>query len=251
MPLGEADIAAFYRDAYAPSADAELYGRWRALSAIAKAEHIVQLATAIGMSSPGAVADVGCGDGGVLSELGRRGFGERRVGFEIAAAAVEMAAGRSEIAEAAVFDGDHVPAADGAYDLAYASHVLEHVRSPGLLLREMMRVARAVVIEVPLERNLSARRPAARAASEAAGHIQRFDRAAVRGLITAAGWQVRGEILDPLALAVHLFDRRSLAARAKGAGKWAVRRAATAVPPVGTRIFTLHYAVIATPDRGA
>jgi len=251
VPLGEADIAAFYRDAYAPSADAERYGRWRALSAIAKAEHIVQLATAIGMSSPGAVADVGCGDGGVLSELGRRGFGERRVGFEIAAAAVEMAAGRSEIAEAAVFDGDHVPAADGAYDLAYASHVLEHVRSPGLLLREMMRVARAVVIEVPLERNLSARRPAARAASEAAGHIQRFDRAAVRGLVTDAGWQVREEILDPLALAIHLFDRRSLGARAKGAGKWAVRRAATAVPPVGTRIFTLHYAVIATPDRGA
>ena len=99
-------------------------------------------------------------------------------------------------------------------------------------------------------RNLSARRPAARAASEAAGHIQHFDRTAVRGLITGAGWQVRGEILDPLGRAVHLFDRRSLAARAKGTGKWAVRRAAAAVPPVGTRIFTLHYAAIATPAQG-
>jgi len=176
VTLREADIAAFYRDAYAPSADAEVYGRWRALSAIAKADHVVALAATIGLSSPRVVADVGCGDGSVLAELGRRGFGSRRVGFEIAAAAVEMAAGRSEIAEAAVFDGEHVPAADGAYDLAYASHVLEHVPSPGRLLREMMRVARAVVIEVPLERNLSARRPAARAASEAAGHIQRFDR---------------------------------------------------------------------------
>jgi len=125
--------------------------------------------------------------------------------------------------------------------------VLEHVPSPGLLLREMMRVARAVVIEVPLERNLSARRPAARAASEAAGHIQHFDRTGVRELITDAGWQVRGEILDPLGLAVHLFDRASLVARATGAGKWAMRRAAAAIPPVGTRIFTLHYAVIATP----
>ena len=101
MPLRAADIPAFYRDAYAPSADAERYGRWRALSAIAKADHIVELATAVGMRSPGAVADVGCGDGGVLSGLGRRGFGARRVGFEIAAAAVDMAAGRSEIVEAA------------------------------------------------------------------------------------------------------------------------------------------------------
>jgi SAM-dependent methyltransferase len=250
VPLRASDIPAFYRDAYAPSADAARYGRWRALSAIAKADHIVRLAAAIGMSSPGGVADIGCGDGGVLSELGRRGFGVRRVGFEIAAAAVGMAAGRSEIDEAAVFDGEHVPAADGAYDLAYASHVLEHVPSPGPLLREMMRVASAVAIEVPLERNLSARRPAARAVSEAAGHIQRFDRAAVRDLIADAGWHVRGEILDPLGLAVHLFDRSSFRSRVKGTGKWAVRRAAAAVPPLGTRILTLHYAVIATQVPG-
>jgi SAM-dependent methyltransferase len=249
VPLREADIPAFYRDAYAPTANAELYGRWRALSAVAKADHVVGLAAAIGMTSPHTVADVGCGDGSVLGELGRRGFGRRRVGFEIAAAAVEMAAGRPEVAEASAFDGEHVPAADNAFDLAYASHVLEHIPWPEPLLREMMRVARAVVVEVPLERNLSARRPGARAASEAAGHVQRFDRAAVRELIGAAGWRIRGEILDPLDLAVHLFDRRSVAARVKGAGKWAIRRAAAAVPPVGTRIFTMHYAVIATPGE--
>ena len=104
---------------------------------------------------------------------------------------------------------------------------------------------------MPLQRNISARRPAARAASEAAGHIQHFDRTAVRGLITGAGWQVRGEILDPLGLAVHLFDRPVAPPPARKAqGKWAVRRAAAAVPPVGTRIFTLHYAVIATPAQG-
>lgn len=250
MPLREADIAAFYRDAYAPSADAELHGRWRALSAIAKADHIVALATGAGLDSPGVVADVGCGDGSVLTELGRRGFGLRRVGFEIAAAAVEMAAGRAEIDEAAVFDGAHVPAADGAYDLVYASHVLEHVPAPAAFLREMMRVGRAVVVEVPLERNLSARRSVARAASEAAGHVQRFDRAAIRGLIDHERWEVRGEIVDSLGLSVHVFGRDALGAKAKGAGKWAVRRALASVPAVGTRIVTMHYAVIATPRIG-
>jgi SAM-dependent methyltransferase len=250
VSVREADMASFYRDAYAPSADAELHGRWRALSAIAKAQHIVELATGVGLDSPAAVADVGCGDGSVLSELGRRGFGARRIGFEIAAAAVEMAAGRPEIDDAAVFDGAHVPAADGAYDLAYASHVLEHVPSPAVFLSELTRIARAVVVEVPLERNLSARRPAARLASEAAGHVQRFDRAAIRGLIDAEGWRVRGEIVDPLGRDVHLFGREALGARTMGVGKWAARTALAAVPAVGTRVVTMHYAVIATPALG-
>jgi SAM-dependent methyltransferase len=247
MPLGPAEIPEFYENAYAPSADAERHGRWRALSAVAKADHVVALAQRIGAGVPDVVAEVGCGDGSVLAELGRRGFGRRRVGFEVSAAAVGIAAGRPEIDEAAVFDGAALPAADGAYDLAFASHVVEHVPEPAPLVREMMRVARAVVIEVPLERNVSARRPAARAASEAAGHIQHFARADVRRLVTDAGWRVHAELVDPLGREVHLFDRRTPAARAKGLAKWGVRRALAAVPAVGTRAVTMHYALIATP----
>jgi len=251
MPLRPADIPEFYENAYAPTADAERHGRWRAMSAVAKAEHVTALARRIGCDAPGVVAEVGCGDGAVLGELGRRGFGTTRVGFEISAAAVAIAAERPEIDEAAVFDGTRLPAADGAYDLAFATHVLEHVPAPAPLLREMMRVARAVVVEVPLERNISARRPAARAMSEAAGHVQRFDRAAIRRLVTDAGWQVRGEIVDPLGAEVHLFGRRSPAARAKGRAKWAVRRALAVSPALGTRLVTMHYALIATPPGGA
>jgi SAM-dependent methyltransferase len=252
MPLRAADIPEFYEKAYSPTADAERHGRWRAVSAVAKADHVVELAEAVGCPAPDVVAEVGCGDGSVLAELGRRGFGGTRLGFEISTAAVEIASRRPQIAHAAVFDGERLPAADGAYDLAFATHVLEHVPSPERLLREMMRAARAVVIEVPLERNLSARRPAARAASQAAGHVQRFDRTAVRRLIADAGGHVRGEIVDPLGLRVHLFDRRSRAAQAKGVAKWAVRRVLAAQPAIATRLFTVHYAVIATsaPDAG-
>ena len=121
----------------------------------------------------------------------------RRVGFEIAAAAVEIAAARPEIASVEPFDGDHVPAPDGAYDLVFATHVLEHVPAPARLLAELTRVGRAVVIEVPLEANLAARRPAARAASAAAGHIQHFDRGQVRRLVADAHWTVRARARRP------------------------------------------------------
>jgi SAM-dependent methyltransferase len=250
MPARAADLHDFYEQAYTADPDAERHGRWRGMSAVAKADHIVELASAIGLRSPGVVAEIGCGDGSVLAELGRRGFGGRRVGFELSEAAVDMAATRSEIDEATAFDGERVPAPDRAYDLAFATHVLEHVPSPASLLREMMRVARAVVVEVPLERNLSARRPAARAASQAAGHLQRFDRAAVRRLVADAGWDVRADLVDPLGLEVHLFERHTAAARAKGIAKWAIRRVLTVRPEIGTRLFTVHYALVATPAAG-
>ena len=246
MPLRPADLAEFYENAYAPTAEDERYGRWRALSAVAKAGHIVELCQGIGLSAPEIVAEVGCGDGSVLGELARRGFGRSRVGFEMSTAAARIAAGRSEIASVTTFDGVGLPADDGAYDLAFATHVLEHVPAPQPLLREMMRVASTVVVEVPLERNLSARRAAARAASEAAGHVQRFDRGAVRRLVTDAGWRVRGELVDPLGRDVHLCGCDTPPERARGLAKWALRRAAAAAPPVGTRLFTLHYALIAT-----
>jgi SAM-dependent methyltransferase len=251
MPVRPAEIPEFYENAYAPTADAARHGRWRALSAVAKADHVVDLARGIGCASPAVVAEVGCGDGSVLAELGRRGFGRRRIAFEISAAAVRIASGRAEIDEASVFDGTTLPAADGAYDLVFATHVLEHVPSPARLLREMMRVGRAIVVEVPLERNLSSRRPAARAASEAAGHIQRFSRGDVRALVVDAGWRIGGEVVEPLGREVHLFDRRTSSARAKGLAKWAVRRALASSPALGTRLVTMHYAVIATPGRVA
>lgn len=244
------EIRDFYESAYAPTADDARYGRWRAMSAVTKADHIVDLARAIGLGTPDAVCEVGCGDGSVLAELGRRGFGRTRAGFEISSAAVEIAAQRAEITEANVFDGERLPVPDARFDLAFATHVLEHLADPAPLARELMRVARAVVIEVPLEHNLAARRPAARAASAAVGHIQRFDRERARRLVTDAGWRVRGEIIDPLGVEVHLFDRHTPSAKAKGAAKWAARRLLTVRPGIGTRLFTVHYAIAATPATG-
>ncbi|HWI73999.1 MAG TPA: class I SAM-dependent methyltransferase [Baekduia sp.] len=246
--LAEDQLQEFYEQCYTPGADGEKYRRWRELGAEGKADHVVALCARAGLPAPSTVCEVGCGDGAVLGVLGRRGFGARRVGYEISSSGVRLAVEREEVAEAAVFDGEHLPVADGAYDLVFATHVLEHVPDPAPLTRELLRAAsRAVIIEVPLENNLSARRPAARAASEGVGHLHRFDRRAIRRLVQDAGGRVAAELVDPLPRAVHTFGAQTTGARLKGDVKWALRAGAAAVPAVGERLITLHYAVLALP----
>jgi SAM-dependent methyltransferase len=248
--LAEDQLHEFYEQCYTPGADGEKYRRWRELGAEGKADHVVALYERARIAAPATICEVGCGDGAVLGVLGRRGFGERRVGYEISSTGVKLAGERPEVAAAAVFDGEHLPDAEGAYDLVFATHVLEHVPDPAPLTRELLRAAaRAVIIEVPLEDKLSARRPAARAASEGVGHLHRFDRRAIRRLVTDAGWRVGAELVDPLPRAVHTFGAETPRARLKGDVKWAVRAGAAAIPALGERLITLHFAVLALPPR--
>jgi hypothetical protein len=104
-----------------------------------------------------------------------------------------------------------------------------------------------VLVEVPLEANLSGRRASKQAGSEEIGHLQALDRTTVRSLVHGAGLQVRAELLDPLPRAVHTFFADSRAARARANVKAAVRRGLfTASPRLAERAVTLHYALLAS-----
>jgi SAM-dependent methyltransferase len=243
-----ADLVAFYDDSYSrEGADAERSGRWRALSAIGKADHVVRLCREAGVA-PRTIVEVGCGDGALLSELHARGFGEQLSGFEITDAAVAIAAERPHLHAVARYDGEHLPVADGTYDLGILSHVLEHVPDPAALLREVGRACGAVVVEVPLEANVSARRASKRVGEAEVGHLYELDRAAVTQLVQAAGLRVAAQLDDALPLAVHRFFADGSAARARATVKWGVRAGlATASPPVARRLFTVHYACLCLP----
>lgn len=244
------DLQRFYDDCYAGAATAaegERSRRWRLLSAAPKADHVVRLCARGGLV-PTTVADVGCGDGAMLAELARRGFGESRVGYELSRTAVEIAREQPGIDEVRVFDGERLPAEDGAYDLGILSHVLEHVPDPAATLRETARVCRAVVLEVPLEANVSAGRPAKRAHAEEIGHLHRFDRVAVDRFVADAGMRVVARLSDPLPRAVHTYWAQTPRGRAAGTAKWAARRALTLVPPVGERLITVHHAALVLPE---
>ena len=241
------DFQDFYTAGYSLSdpGEAERMGRWRALGARSKADHVVKLLARAGLR-PSTLVEIGCGDGALLAELAARGVAPVLDGFELSPPAAEIARERGVARRVEVFDGVEVPAEDGAYDLAVVSHVLEHVPEPMSLLREAARVAPAVLIEVPLEDNRSARRDEKREEAARIGHIQFFDRAAIHSLVRVAGLTVAAELSDPLPYAHHAFFAETRGERATAAVKTLVRRAAwRAVPKATEKLFTVHYACLA------
>jgi SAM-dependent methyltransferase len=242
------DQTRFYDEAYseADPAAARGYGDWRALGARTKADHVVALLARAGVR-PRRLVEIGCGAGSLLAELAGRGVAPELDGFDLSPAAIGIARDQGLLGvRFEVFDGARVPAEDRSYDVAVLSHVLEHVPDPAALLAEAARVAGWVVVEVPLEANRSAARPAKRAEAARIGHIQFFDRTAVRALCAAAGLEVRGELTDPLGLAHQSFGARGVSARARAAVKAGVRRAAWRLAPrAAERAFTVHYACLA------
>src|SRR5215213_8752704 len=241
------DLGQFYDESYRRAgAEGDRHLRWRQLSARGKADHAIALCDRAGLE-PRTLAEIGCGDGALLAELGARGLAAELHGFEVSEEAAQIARTRGApgLTGVTVYDGERLPADDGAYDVAVLSHVLEHVPHPVALLREARRVARVVILEVPIEANLSARRGSKRAGAAEIGHLQTLDRAAVRASVAAAGLQVREELLDPLPVEVHTFFAATARDRARATVKAAIRRALFNVSPrLAERAFTLHYACL-------
>lgn len=245
---GDASLREVYEGQYgAGGGDAERSGRWRALCAEGKADHVAQLIRGLA-SRPARVVEIGCGDGALLSALAAREVGRERHGFDISAKAVAIAATRPGIDRAERFDGSVLPVPDCAYDLGVLSHVIEHVPDPVPLLREAARACRTLVVEVPLEDNRSASRPAAERGRAALGHLHRFARSDVAAMAGAAGLRVEDDLADPLPWEVHAFWADSPGARTRALAKSAVRRGLfTAAPKGAERSFTLHYAALLNP----
>jgi SAM-dependent methyltransferase len=87
---------------------------------------------------PGAVLDVGCGQGQILAEL--RVLGWRVLGVEISPEAAEAVRRAGIPVAVGPLESHHFE--DGAFDLVLFDRVLEHVERPREVLREAHRILR-------------------------------------------------------------------------------------------------------------
>jgi len=248
MPSRE-ELVDFYDESYShEGAQARLYARWRALGARGKADHVIELCGRARVA-PRSTLEVGCGDGALLAELGTRGFGGSLHGVEIAEAAVRIARARAEIESVELYDGQRLKDASGTYELGIVSHVLEHVADPAGLLAEIGRACKAVVVEVPLEDNLSARRAGKREHAQEVGHLQQLSHDSMRAIVKQAGMRVEYELEDALPLRAHRFFAEGVTANAAAMGRWALRRSLHRLAPsLARRLFTVHYACLCVSD---
>lgn len=243
------ELKTFYEESYTRGGDrAEHYADWRALSALAKADHVLALTPIPLYAGETGVLDIGCGDGALIAELARREPHWRFAGVDIAEAAVTLAAGRCPQADVRIYDGETLPWGDGTFEVAVLSHVLEHVPDPAAVLDEAARVAMNVIVEVPLEDNISARRRSKRAIADDVGHLQRFSRRSVAYVADRAGLRVTAEVIDPLGREVHTFFAETARQETWATAKWLTRATITAVAPqTAQRLFTVHYACRCEP----
>ena len=131
-------------DAYYQAHDEQ----WRLLGARYKAQHIVSVSKGHAFKK---VLEVGAGDGSILYYLDQWKFAPELHALEISKSGVAhiQAKNISSLHSVQEFDGYHIPFPDDSFDLVILAHVLEHVEHERLLLRELKRVAKYLLVEVP------------------------------------------------------------------------------------------------------
>ncbi|MGI4804123.1 MAG: class I SAM-dependent methyltransferase [Janthinobacterium lividum] len=121
---------------------------WRMLGAKYKAQNIADVCRGKQFAK---VLEVGAGDGSILYYLDQQHFATELYAIEISESGVDHIKSRNlkSVKEVQIFDGYHIPYADQEFDLVILAHVLEHVEYERMLLRELKRVSKFQVIEVP------------------------------------------------------------------------------------------------------
>jgi len=123
---------------------------WRKKAAYYKAKNIVELSRNIQFDS---VLEVGSGEGSILYWLSQMGLSNNLNGLEISESGIELTKSKQieHLRSIQLFDGYKIPFDDDTFDLLICSHVMEHVEYERVLLREIKRVSKYQIFEVPID----------------------------------------------------------------------------------------------------
>jgi ubiquinone/menaquinone biosynthesis C-methylase UbiE len=160
---------------------------WREIGAQQKARNILELTKSYTFHK---VLEVGAGDGSILQVLSQHNFAKELYAVEISSSALQHIRQRNlpHLKQALLFDGYTLPFEDQAFDLVILSHVLEHVEFERKLLRELQRVAKYQVLEVPKDYRFGVDKKIAHFLSY--GHINVYTPSSFRFLLKSEGFTI-------------------------------------------------------------
>lgn len=176
---------------------------WRMLGAKFKAQHIIDVCKGREFKK---VLEVGAGDGSILKFLADASFAPEYHAVEISDSGVEHIKSRNinNLKSVQLFDGYKLPFDDSSFDLIILSHVLEHVEHERILLRELKRVARHFVIEVPLDYRAGVDKRIKHFL--AYGHINVYTPTSLRYLLNTEGFEVEDDLTSMIEPEVTKFN---------------------------------------------
>ncbi|MDF1548085.1 MAG: class I SAM-dependent methyltransferase, partial [Bacteroidales bacterium] len=165
----------------------EPISKWRELGAKAKANNIISMA---GTAKYTKVLEVGAGDGAILKILNDKNFCTELFALEISESGIEKIKSRNlnSLKRVLLFDGYSTSFSDKEFDLVYCSHVIEHVEHPRILLREIKRISKNQIFEVPIDFSFSVDKKINHFLSY--GHINIYTPALFRFLLKSEGFEI-------------------------------------------------------------
>lgn len=176
---------------------------WRELGARYKAANILEVCRGRRFTR---VLEWGAGEGAVLKFLAAAGTFLKLHALEISESGIQQIRKRNlpGIESVEKFDGYRTPYGDNEFDMAYCTHVVEHVEHPRLLLREIRRISRFQVFEVPLDYAPGIDSDVQRFLSY--GHINIYTPSLFRFLLKSEGFRVIEERLTHTDVEVMRFN---------------------------------------------
>ncbi len=165
--------------------------KWRNTGARYKALNIVELAKSIQFRN---VLEVGAGEGSILDWLSQWNFCPDLNCVEISESGIELIKSKNikNLNDVLLFDGYKIPYPDNHFDLVICSHVLEHVEHERILLREIKRVSKYQIFEVPIDFSFYVDRKLEHFLSY--GHINIYTPALFRFLLKSENFEVKKDI---------------------------------------------------------
>ncbi|GGC05309.1 hypothetical protein GCM10011325_35250 [Dyadobacter sediminis] len=178
------------KDSYSSQYD-ENSVKWRNTGARYKALNIVALSKSIRFKN---VLEVGAGEGSILNWLSQWNFCEDLNCIEISESGIELIKSKNikNLKDVLLFDGYQIPYPDNHFDLVICSHVLEHVEHERMLLREIKRVSKYQIFEVPIDFSFYVDRKLNHFL--AYGHINIYTPSLFRFLLKSENFEVQNDI---------------------------------------------------------